>query len=396
MKGKIKVFAGLLILVQGCTAQQKSSTSRTVQFEKQTISFLDKTQEYISEGVAVGDVNKDGNIDIMSGTFWWQAPNWERHEITVPEIHSIGGYGNHFLDFSMDVNHDGWVDLVSIGFPSKEAFWYENPQNKPGHWKQHLVFPSVGNESPGLFDIDGDGRLDLLCADPANKRVVWVSPPLRANDTAWTAYTISTDTVRGTHHFTHGMGYGDINGDGRKDVLIREGWWEAPVDRRQTDWTFHAADFGDECAQMYVWDVDKDGDQDVISSSAHNYGIWWYEQSKEDGNTSWKRHEIFKEFSQSHAMAMADINGDGNPDLITGKRFWAHNGHDPGERDAVVVYWFEFIPGPQPKWIPHLIDDNSGVGLHVVVQDINKDKLQDIIIGNKKGVFVFGQQKLQK
>lgn len=396
MNKTITLFACTVMLIQACTAQSKTAGTKPVLFQKHTISFLDKSEEYISEGVAVGDVNKDGKLDIMSGTFWWEAPNWTRHEVTVPEIHSIGGYGNHFLNFSMDVNQDGWIDLIGIGFPSKEAYWYENPKNKTGHWKRHLVFPSVGNESPTFVDVDADGKQDLLCADPANRRVVWVSPPRTAKDTAWTTYVISTDTLRGTHHFTHGLGFGDINGDGRKDVIIREGWWEAPVDRTQSNWVYHPADLGDECSQMYVLDVDKDGDNDVISASAHNYGIWWYEQIKEGNTVTWKRHEIFKEFSQSHGMAMSDINGDGYPDLITGKRFWAHNGNDPGERDPAVIYWFEFIPGKEPRWIPHLIDNNSGVGLHVVIQDMNKDKKPDIVIGNKKGVFIFEQLKSKK
>lgn len=390
------VLLGTIVIVQGCIAQKKTASSGPVSFKKHTISFLNTSEEYISEGVAVADVNKDGKTDLLSGTFWWQAPDWERHEITVPEIHSIGGYGNHFLDFPMDVNQDGWTDLIGIGLPSKEAYWYENPKNKPGHWKRHLVYPSVGNESPCLVDVDGDGRLDLLCNDPTNRKVIWISAPKAKNDTSWTTHVISNDTLRGTDLFTHGLGFGDMNGDGRKDVIYREGWWEAPVDRTKTDWTFHSADLGEECSQMYPIDVDTDGDIDIVSASAHNYGIWWYEQVREGTDVSWKKHEIFKEFSQSHGMAMVDINRDGNPDLVTGKRFWAHNGNDPGEREPAVIYWFEFKPGKSPQWIPHLIDDNSGIGLHIVAQDINNDKLVDIIIGNKKGVFFFEQVKPAK
>jgi len=369
-----------------CDAQKDS-----VRFKKHVL--FSKFEEYVSEGVAVGDVNKDGKKDVLAGTFWFEAPSWKMHEIDVPEIHSIGGYGNSFLNFSMDVNQDGWVDMIRIGFPSKEAMWYENPKNKPGHWKGRLVYPSVGNESPAFVDIDGDGKLDLLCNDPQQKKMIWVSPPRTKGDTAWTTYTISSDTLIGTNLFTHGLGYGDINGDGRKDVVIRSGWWEAPEDRKQSNWKYHPADLGGECSEMFVIDVDGDGDNDVISASAHNYGIWWHEQVKEGDSVSWKTHEIFKEFSQSHGMALADINQDGYPDLITGKRFWAHNGNDPGEREPSVIYWFEFKPGKDPKWIPHLIDNNSGVGLHVPVEDMNKDKLPDIIVSNKKGVFVFEQVK---
>ena len=372
-----------------CESQNKTTKIKNVQFKKAVLST-----EFISEGVTVADVNKDGKMDVLAGTFWWQAPEWTRHEITTPYIHpSIDGYSNSFLNFTMDVNQDGWEDMIKVGFPGKEAFWYENPKGQAGHWKERVIYPSVGNESPALVDVDGDGRKDLLCNDPTSKKVVWVSPPKQKNDTAWTSYLISNDSLIGTHMYTHGIGCGDINGDGRKDVVIREGWWEAPVDRKQADWKFHPANLGKECAQMYTMDLDGDGDNDVISSSAHNYGMWWYEQLKQADSLTWIRHDIFSEFSQSHGLAMEDMNNDGNPDLITGKRFWAHMGHDPGERDPAVLYWFEYKPGKQPQWTPHLVDDNSGVGVQVVIADMNNDKTNDIVIGNKKGVFVFEQVK---
>ncbi len=381
----------LLFLSIAAFTNTSEAQKNTVGFKKHVL--FSKFEEYVSEGVTVGDVNKDGKKDVLAGTFWFEAPSWKMHEIDVPEIHSIGGYGNSFLNFSMDVNQDGWEDMIRIGFPSKEAMWYENPKNKPGHWKGRLVAPSVGNESPTFVDMDGDGRLDLLCNDPHTKKVIWVSPPTTKGDTAWTTYIISNDSAVGTSLFAHGLGYGDINGDGRKDVIVREGWWEAPEDRKQPDWKYHVANLGPECSQMYVMDLDADGDSDVVSASAHNYGMWWYEQIKDGDSVSWKQHELFKEFSQSHGMGLADINRDGHPDLITGKRFWAHNGNDPGEREPSVIYWFEYHPGKQPTWIPHLIDSESGVGLHVEIEDMNKDKLPDIIVSNKKGVFVFEQVK---
>jgi hypothetical protein len=190
------------------------------------------------------------------------------------------------------------------------------------------------------------------------------------------------------------LGWGDINKDGRNDVIIKTGWWESPVNIKDSDWKFHPADLGADCANMFVYDADEDGDQDVISSSTHNYGIWWYEQQKDkNGNISWITHEISKLFSQSHCIAFEDINHDGYPDLITGKRYFAHNGKDPGAYEPAVLYWFEFMPGKEPHWIPHQIDDNSGIGNSFVVKDINKDGLTDIITSNKKGVFFFEQLK---
>jgi hypothetical protein len=366
-------------------------TQSGAQFTKHTL-----TNDFISEGSATADINRDGKPDIIAGAFWFEAPAWTKHALAKADtFNPATGYSNSFLNFAMDVNQDGWVDIIRIGLPGEEAVWYENNQNKPGLWKMRLIQPNLGNESPAMVDVDGDGRPDLLGNDPENKAVIWLKAPSKKGDTAWVKYIIAQgEDVPGTHKYTHGLGFGDMNGDGRPDVVITKGWWEAPADRTQTGWTFHPADLGEECSQMFITDVDGDGDVDIISASAHNYGIWWHEQVKAaDGSSKWVHHEICKDFSETHALAIADINGDGLPDLVTGKRYFAHNGGDPGGRDAAVLYWFERKPGNTPEWVAHKIDDNSGVGLQVWVQDMNKDGLPDIIVGNKKGVFWFEQHK---
>jgi hypothetical protein len=345
--------------------------------------------------VAAGDVNHDGRMDIMAGSFWFEAPDWKRHEIARGLIFNPDTtFSNSFLDFSMDVNQDGWVDLIRVGFPGQELVWYENPQNKPGLWKEHIIDDHIGDESPALVDVDGDGHPDILCNDPVAKKFIWLKSPSVKGDTLWKKYIISNNPDLATNMYTHGLGFGDINLDGRKDVVITKGWWEAPKDRTQPDWTFHPADFGEDCSQMYMMDVDGDGDVDIISASAHKYGIWWHEQQKDtNGQPIFIHHTIDKSFSQTHGFALADINGDGFPDLVTGKRYYAHLGHDPGAHEPSVLYWFEFKPGKKPSWIPHLIDENSGVGLQVLVRDMNRDALPDIVVANKKGVFIFERIK---
>jgi hypothetical protein len=294
----------------------------------------------------------------------------------------------------MDVNNDGWVDLIRFDQPGGVCVWYENPKNKNVLWKMHMILPYAGIENPAFVDVDKDGRKDIICNDTLAKQVIWLKSPVAKNDTAWQRFVISHDNIKGTNRYTHGLGWGDVNKDGRNDVIVKSGWWESPLNVKDEDWKFHPADLGEDCANMFVFDVDEDGDEDIISSSAHNYGLWWHEQQHDaGGNTIWQTHEISKLFSQSHALAMKDINGDGHPDLITGKRYRAHNDGDPGAAEPAVLYWFEFIPGKNPRWIPHLIDDDSGIGLNFVIEDINKDHLPDIIISNKKGVFFFEQVK---
>lgn len=351
--------------------------------------------DFISEGVSVGDVNRDGKLDILAGTCWFEAPNWARHYIApTPILKPATEYSTSFLNYSIDVNQDGWIDQVIVGYPGTPACWYENPKGSAGYWKKHVINDriGVGNESPNFVDVDGDGRTDILCADVNTKQIIWLSPPAIKGDTVWKRYPVSVTNAPGTDRYSHGLGLGDINKDGRKDIIIKEGWWEAPKNRKQPDWVFHPANFGDDCSEMYVMDVNGDGLNDVISASAHKYGIWWYQQGKDaQANATWTKHEIDRSFSETHGVALADMNNDGNLDIVTGKRWFAHNDTDtdPGAHEAAVLYWFEFTPGKPPYFVAHQIDSDSGVGLHVVVQDMNKDKLKDIVISNKKGVFYF-------
>lgn len=344
-----------------------------------------------SEGVAYGDFNNDGLLDIAAGSVWYEAPDWAMHVIAEkPREFDIRTYGDTFCNWAEDVDGDGRLDLVVVDFPGKPTWWFQNPGNVQTPWKKHQLTAVTNNESPTFVDLDRDGRRELLCG-VADGRTAAVRRPTKV-DGDWKVLPISAPGDPKTERFTHGLGVGDVNGDGRDDVLGTGGWWEAPEPGKgDVEWKFHAAPFGQACSQMYVFDFDGDGDQDVVSASAHRVGMWWHEQT-EPGQ--WKTHEIDKSIAQTHAVVLADMNGDGLPDLVTGKRYFAHNGNDPGENEPPLLAWYELkrVDG-KAQWTRHVIDEDSGVGTQFEVVDMDRDGLLDVIVANKHGVYYFRQKR---
>ncbi len=357
------------------------------------------TPQFMSEGATFGDFNRDGKQDVVSGPFWYAGPTFtDKFPIYPAMAYDPKNYSANFLAFAYDVNKDHFDDVVVFGFPGKEVLWYQN-SGTDQLWTKHVILDIADNESPTWIDITGDSKPEVVCTRRGfigYAQADWDNPT-----TPWIWHNISTKG--GWHKFTHGLGVGDVNGDGRLDVIMREGWWEQPTMLAgDPEWIFHASDFGAGGAQMLVYDVDGDGRNDVITSlTAHEWGLAWFQQQA-DG--SFVRQLIMgKEktdspygvrFSQLHAMALSDIDGDGLQDIVTGKRYWAHGPKgDPEPNEPAVLYWFRLTrTAAGVQYVPMKIDDDSGVGTQLTVGDLNGDKHPDIIVGNKKGTFVFLHQ----
>ncbi|MDR3234749.1 MAG: VCBS repeat-containing protein [Planctomycetaceae bacterium] len=359
------------------------------------------SDKFYAEGSHYGDFNKDGKPDIVAGPYWYEGPDFtQKHEIYPVEDFSPEKYSDNFTVFGADLNGDGWDDVFVAPHPGNDSYWYENPKGGDKHWTKHFGPKELGNESPKWANIAGQGFGPLY---NNNGCLGFSTLTLKDGLPDWTFYPVSNEDKKRYFKYTHGVGSGDINGDGKTDIVESTGWREQPADYTQTPWKFHPFKFADAAAQMLVFDADGDGLNDVITSwHCHLYGLVWWKQVRKDGNITWERNDILSanpdlnsdalRFSQMHALAQADFNGDGLPDFVTGKRFWAHGSKGDKEPNApAVLYWFELKRDGKggATFVPHKIDGNSGIGTQVTAADINGDKKPDIIVSNKKGTFVF-------
>ena len=395
-------LVAIAALATGGSAPAAAPTRDLVAFSTRT---LDRT--FVAEGGAIGDLDHDGHADLVAGPWWYRGPDFaERHEFMPAKPFDPAGYSNNFFAWVRDVSGDGRNDIVLYGFPGQDASWFENPgAGAPaGHWKKHVAIAELDNESPTFADLTGDGIPEIVGSVGGFFGYATPGADPRA---PWTFHRISPQAAGGK--FTHGLGVGDVDGDGRPDILEKNGWWRQPESLTGDPlWQRNEVAFsGPGGAQMLVSDVDGDGLNDVITSlAAHGYGLSWYRQRKAaDGSRSFEHRPITTDkpsdspyrvaFSQIHALALADIDGDGLDDVVTGKRWWAHGAKGDPEPDApAVVWWFRATRAADGAgFVPHLIHDDSGVGVQVTVGDANGDGLPDVLVSNKKGTFIHTQAR---
>lgn len=377
-------------------------------FNSHSFHRFQLTGEYYSEGCAAGDLNRDGHDDVIYGPHWYAGPKFEtRHEIYRPQAQSREGYADHFFAWVHDFDGDEFPDILTAGFPGTPAYVYRNPGaiQASGHWEKHLVFSSVCNESPQFTDIVGDANPELVCSHDGYYGFATYDG--HEPQQPWVFHAVSEKIA--PVPFGHGLGVGDLNGDGRKDILITEGWLEAPASESPSKevagggrWVFHPYRFSESYggADMLVEDVDGDGDADVITSlAAHDFGIAWFEQVRDGDQITFQRHLIVGDrpeqsrygvvFSEPHALRLVDLDGDGLQDFLTGKTYYSHHQNSPQWDAGAVVYWFQQKRTSHGvDWIPHRIDSDSGIGRQIATGDFNRDGQTDVAVGGMKGCHV--------
>ncbi len=355
------------------------------------------------ESAAAFDVNNDGIIDIVCGANWYEgpphggraSPRWIKHKLCELELHSE--YYDDFSTIPMDVNGDGYLDVITGGWFGETLVWRENPKGKPVEWQTHVIDKCGNIETTRAYDVDGDGQLEILPNTPGHPLSVYK--------------LITDDKGRGTGAFQkhtifqgpsgHGLGFGDITGDGRGCFVLRNGWLEQSGDPLSDPWTFHPDfDLGSASVPILVVDLNNDGLAELIVGQAHGYGLDYYQQTLQPtrhtevgqaGRRTWTKHPIDPYFSQYHVMEWVDIDNDGQCELITGNRYRAHNGHEPGETEVVGLYCFKWNGESFTKQvIDHgLVPNASGTGIYFSIADLDGDGRLDIVAPGKDGLYIF-------
>jgi hypothetical protein len=377
-------------------------------FRKQQLSDF-----YYSWSSGVADFNHDGVLDIVSGPYIYYGPDYTKsREMYLAESvnPSTKFASDAWMDFPADFTGDGWADVVTVSYGAGNGgvFLYVNPKGEERRWEKYKVVPDVQSEIAVMRDVDGDGKPEIVYMGAGQVRYAKPDP---ANPTGqWIVHNVSEKG----YATAHGIGVGDINGDGRMDIVNPYGWWEQPAAAsNQETWTYHPETFGRYGrgimggSVMAVYDVNGDGLNDVVTVlNPHGWGMAWFEQKRDaQGKTSFVEHMIMDDFStknagnvafsEPHGTTFADVDGDGVPDFIVGKRYWSHLDTylDPDPYGQPVLYVYKTVRNPKApggaEFVPELIDSHTGVGSDVLVVDLNKDGAMDIVTATRFGTFIY-------
>jgi len=380
----VRLFAAILLLFGACSDRAAIPFG----FTKHVLDT-----QFRAEGVTTFDVDHDDHLDIVTRELWWAGPTYTKsyalHEPMAFDAQTQ--YAASFHAEHIDADGDGYQDLVTWGFPGNESQWCRNPQGRDEPWECSLIAANTPGETPQRFDLFGNGMAQLVMGNGAgtDRVLALVSP--EAGAATWSIQPVSPLDFEPAQH--HGLGAVDINGDERLDLVTGAGWLEQPVGA-SGEWPWHPTEISmNNIAHISGYDFTGDGRMDLIGTSPHNRGVWWFEQTGPVDAPIFVKHLIDETISQTHAAVLADMDDDGHPDLVTGKRWYAHFAGDPGIDEPVVLVMYRYTPAADgsPMWTRMEIDGDSGVGNEFDVVDLDKDGKLDIVTATRKGVFWFEQ-----
>ncbi|MDG2222050.1 MAG: VCBS repeat-containing protein [Rubripirellula sp.] len=380
------------VIAVDASAQGKRNKAATPQLKWR----VQQLHQDNNEGLAVGDIDGDGKLDITAGEFWYQAPDFKQRP--VRELTPFGDdYLSNNSEHLYDMDSDGDLDVLAGTFKETLVNWYENP-GKGNYdiaaWPVHRLVDTgtASNEATFLHDIDGDGTPEFIENSWNAKNPTLIFRLVKGEDGRVNVERhVVSESGNG-----HGMGFGDINGDGKQDIVFQAGWYEQPETGAFTGpWKYHHDfDLPHASCPILIVDLNQDGRKDLVWADGHSYGLYWHEQlePQADGTTTWRQHMIDKKFSQGHALAWDDIDNDGQPELITGKRYYGHSGRDAGAEDDITVQFYDWAPNTT-AWKKHLIStatagEGPGIGLQIRVHDLDDNGWKDIIVPGKSGTHI--------